>query len=129
MSGSFIELPKFDFILTGIGEFIQLPGLIDAIRSIINLQIANLAVLPNKIIFQLSPNIDICQLYFPEPDVKYFNFNFNLIFKKGIVRLKIIEARNLENKDKTFFSKKNVSDPYCEIQRLCFFFFKFLYFY
>ncbi|KAF7637201.1 hypothetical protein Mgra_00003376, partial [Meloidogyne graminicola] len=102
ISGSFIELPKFDFILTGVGEFVQLPGLINAIRSIINLQLANLAVLPNKIVFPLAPNIDVSQLYFPEPD--------------GIVRLKVIEARNLENKDKTFFNKKNVSDPYCEIQ-------------
>uniref|UniRef100_A0A915MR48 C2 domain-containing protein n=1 Tax=Meloidogyne javanica TaxID=6303 RepID=A0A915MR48_MELJA len=92
ISGSFIELPKFDFILTGIGEFVQLPGLIDAIRSIINLQLANLAVLPNKIVFPLAPNIN------------------------GIVRLKIIQARNLENKDKSFFNKKNLSDPYCEIQ-------------
>uniref|UniRef100_A0A914NJ09 C2 domain-containing protein n=1 Tax=Meloidogyne incognita TaxID=6306 RepID=A0A914NJ09_MELIC len=102
ISGSFIELPKFDFILTGIGEFVQLPGLIDAIRSIINLQLANLAVLPNKIVFPLAPNINVSQLYFPEPD--------------GIVRLKIIQARNLENKDKSFFNKKNLSDPYCEIQ-------------
>ncbi|KAL7071319.1 hypothetical protein ACQ4LE_009484 [Meloidogyne hapla] len=102
ISGSFIELPKFDFNLTGIGEFVQLPGLIDAIRSIINLQLANLAVLPNKIVFPLAPNINVSQLYFPEPD--------------GIVRLKIIQARNLENKDKSFFNKKNLSDPYCEIQ-------------
>ena len=36
ISGSFIELPKFDFNLTGVGEFVQIPGLIDAIRTIIN---------------------------------------------------------------------------------------------
>lgn len=64
-------MPKFDFILTGIGEFVQLPGLIDAIRSIINLQLANLAVLPNKIVFPLAPNINVSQLYFPEPDVNF----------------------------------------------------------
>uniref|UniRef100_A0AC34F5D6 Extended synaptotagmin-2 n=1 Tax=Panagrolaimus sp. ES5 TaxID=591445 RepID=A0AC34F5D6_9BILA len=101
ISGSFIELPKFDFNLTGMGEFVQLPGLIDAIRSVVNAQIANLCVLPNKIVMPLAPNVDITKLYFPEPD--------------GIIRLKIIEARNLENKDISIL-RKDKSDPYCEIQ-------------
>ncbi|KAI1729382.1 c2 domain-containing protein [Ditylenchus destructor] len=100
-SGSLIELPKFDFNLTGMGEFVQLPGLIDAIRSIMNSQIANIAVLPNKIVVPLAPNIDITRLYFPELD--------------GVIRLKIIEAMNLENKDISFL-KKDKSDPYCQIQ-------------
>jgi Ca2+-dependent lipid-binding protein len=101
ISGSFIELPKFDFNLTGMGEFVQLPGLIDAIRSVVNAQIANLCVLPNKIVMPLAPNVDITKLYFPEPD--------------GIVRIKIIEARNLENKDISIL-RKDKSDPYCELQ-------------
>ncbi|KAE9556463.1 hypothetical protein FO519_000348 [Halicephalobus sp. NKZ332] len=101
ISGSFIELPKFDFNLTGMGEFIQLPGLIDAIRSVVNSQIANLCVLPNKIVVPLAPAVDITKLYFPEPD--------------GIIRIKVIEARNLENKDISFLSKDK-SDPYCELQ-------------
>lgn len=75
MSGSFIELPRFDFNLTGMGEFVQLPGLIDAIRSVINTQVANLAVLPNKVVVPLAPNVDVTKLYFPEPD--------------GIVRMKV----------------------------------------
>jgi Ca2+-dependent lipid-binding protein len=101
ISGSFIELPKIDFNLTGMGEFVQLPGLIDAIRSVVNAQIANLCVLPNKIVVPLAPNVDITKLYFPEPD--------------GIIRIKIMEARNLENKDISIL-RKDKSDPYCEIQ-------------
>uniref|UniRef100_A0A7E4V2D6 Extended synaptotagmin-2 n=1 Tax=Panagrellus redivivus TaxID=6233 RepID=A0A7E4V2D6_PANRE len=101
VSASFIELPKIDFNLTGMGEFVQLPGLIDAIRSIMNIQMANICVLPNKIVVPLAPNVDVTQLYFPEPD--------------GMVRIKIIEARNLENKDISFL-RKDKSDPYCELQ-------------
>lgn len=74
ISGSFIELPKFDFNLTGMGEFVQLPGLIDAIRSVVNSQIANLCVLPNKIVVPLAPHVDVTKLYFPEPDVSFFFF-------------------------------------------------------
>ncbi|KAL3078792.1 hypothetical protein niasHS_014574 [Heterodera schachtii] len=102
VSSSFMELPKFDFNLTGMGEFVQLPGLIDAIRSVVNTQVANLLVLPNKIVVPLAPNVDVAKLYFPEPD--------------GIVRMKIIEAMNLENKDGSFLNKRDISDPYCEIQ-------------
>lgn len=69
ISGSFIELPKFDFNLTGMGEFVQLPGLINAIRSVINAQTSNICVLPNKIVVPLVPGVDVTKLYFPEPDV------------------------------------------------------------
>ncbi|TKR64184.1 hypothetical protein L596_024763 [Steinernema carpocapsae] len=101
IAASFIEMPKFDFNLTGMGEFAQLPGLITAIRSIVNSQVAALCVLPNKIVVPLAPNVDVTKLYFPEPD--------------GIIRLKIIEAKNLENRDVSFIHKGK-SDPYCEIQ-------------
>lgn len=60
-----------------------------------------MAVLPNEIVMPLAPDVDVTQLFFPEPD--------------GVVRLKIIEAKQLENKDLTFL-KKGKSDPYCEIQ-------------
>ncbi|KAH7731441.1 C2 domain-containing protein [Aphelenchoides avenae] len=102
ISGSFIELPKFDFNLTGMGEFVQLPGLISAIRSVINAQVANLCVLPNKIVVPLAPDVDVTKLYFPEPD--------------GVIRLKIVEARNLENKDVSMLLRKDRSDPYCEVR-------------
>lgn len=60
-----------------------------------------MAVLPNEIVVPLAPNVDVTQLYFPEPD--------------GVVRIKIIEAKNLENKDISFI-RKGKSDPYAEIQ-------------
>uniref|UniRef100_A0A183BMV6 C2 domain-containing protein n=1 Tax=Globodera pallida TaxID=36090 RepID=A0A183BMV6_GLOPA len=134
VSSSFMELPKFDFNLTGMGEFVQLPGLIDAIRSVVNTQVANLLVLPNKIVVPLAPNVDVAKLYFPEPDGIVANLLVlpnkivvplapnvdvaKLYFPEpdGIVRMKIIEAMNLENKDGSFLNKRDISDPYCEIQ-------------
>uniref|UniRef100_A0A1I7TEW1 FTH domain-containing protein n=2 Tax=Caenorhabditis tropicalis TaxID=1561998 RepID=A0A1I7TEW1_9PELO len=86
-------MPKMDFNLTGMGEMVELPGLIDAIRSVINSQIAALCVLPNEIVVPLAPDVDVTKLYFPEPD--------------GVVRLKVIEARNLENRDISFIKKEN----------------------
>lgn len=101
VSGSFLEMPRMDFNLTGMGEMVELPGLIDAIRSVINSQVAALCVLPNEIVVPLAPDVDVTKLYFPEPD--------------GVVRIKIIEAKNLENKDISLLTKGK-SDPYCEIQ-------------
>ncbi|CAD5213567.1 unnamed protein product [Bursaphelenchus okinawaensis] len=100
-SASFVELPKFDFNLTGMGDFLQLPLLIDAIRSIINAQMANLCVLPNSIVIPLVPNVNVTKLNVHIPD--------------GVLRIKIVEARNLENKDVSFLTKDK-SDPYCEVQ-------------
>ncbi|VDM59539.1 unnamed protein product [Angiostrongylus costaricensis] len=81
--GSFLEMPKIDFSLTGMGEMVELPGLMNAIR------------------IPLAQNVDVTKLFLPEPD--------------GVIRLKIIEAKNLENRDITFIHKGK-SDPYCEIQ-------------
>ncbi|VDK57177.1 unnamed protein product [Cylicostephanus goldi] len=39
VSGSFLEMPKIDFNLTGMGEMVELPGLMNAIRSVINSQV------------------------------------------------------------------------------------------
>ncbi|VDK79854.1 unnamed protein product [Onchocerca ochengi] len=101
VSGFFLEKPKIDFNLTGMGEFVELPGLLNAIRAVIDSQVSALCVLPNEIVVPLAPNIDITRLHLPEPD--------------GVLRLKIIEARNLENRD-IKFTKNMASDPYCEIQ-------------
>lgn len=79
ISGSFIELPKFDFNLTGMGELVQLPGLIDAIRTVVHSQIASLAVLPNRIVVPLVPNVNIIRMYFSEPDVLDLNVLFQYL--------------------------------------------------
>uniref|UniRef100_A0A0R3RWY1 C2 domain-containing protein n=1 Tax=Elaeophora elaphi TaxID=1147741 RepID=A0A0R3RWY1_9BILA len=101
VSGFFLEKPKIDFNLTGMGEFVELPGLLNAIRAIIDSQVTALCVLPNEIVVPLAPNIDITKLHLPEPD--------------GVLRLKIVEAKNLENRD-IKFTRNMASDPYCQIQ-------------
>uniref|UniRef100_A0A0N4ZI70 Extended synaptotagmin-2 n=1 Tax=Parastrongyloides trichosuri TaxID=131310 RepID=A0A0N4ZI70_PARTI len=101
ISASFIDLPKFDFNLTGMGEFGNLPGLTNAIRTIVNQQIRDMCVLPNKIFVPLAPDIDMTSLYFPEPD--------------GVILIKVIEAKNLENRDISILIKDK-SDPYTEIK-------------
>ncbi|GMS89252.1 hypothetical protein PENTCL1PPCAC_11427 [Pristionchus entomophagus] len=101
VSGTFLEMPKVDFNLTGMGEMVELPGLMTAIRTVVNSQIAAICVVPNEIVVPLAPDVDVTQLFFPEPN--------------GLIRLRIIEARNLENRDISFI-QKGKSDPYCEIQ-------------
>ncbi|GMR42149.1 hypothetical protein PMAYCL1PPCAC_12344 [Pristionchus mayeri] len=101
VSGTFLEMPKVDFNLTGMGEMVELPGLMSAIRTVVNSQISALCVVPNEIVVPLAPDVDVTQLFFPEPN--------------GLIRLRIIEARNLENRDISFI-QKGKSDPYCEIQ-------------
>ncbi len=95
---------------------VELPGLMNAIRSIVNTQVANICVLPNEIVVPLAPNVDVTRLYFPEPDVSYIFIKYIIIYQ-GVIRIQIVEAKNLENRDISLaFLKKGKSDPYAEIQ-------------
>ena len=69
-----ILLQTLDFNLTGLGEIVELPGLIHAIRSVVDQQIEAACVLPNKIVVPLTPHVDITKLYFSEPEVHKFQF-------------------------------------------------------
>jgi hypothetical protein len=59
---------------------VELPGLMNAIRSIVNTQVANICVLPNEIVVPLAPNVDVTRLYFPEPDVSYIFIKYIIIY-------------------------------------------------
>ncbi|VDK56120.1 unnamed protein product [Gongylonema pulchrum] len=84
--------------MTGMGEFVELPGLLNAIRAIIDTQVSSLCVLPNEIVVSLAPDVDVTQLYFPEPD--------------GVLRLKVVEAKNLENRDIQFTKKSAIGSQF-----------------
>jgi Ca2+-dependent lipid-binding protein len=96
----FLDDPKIDFNLTGLGEMVELPGLMGAIRSVVTSQVRAICVLPNEIVIPLTTETDIAKLHFPEPD--------------GVLRVVVVEARNLENRDISFI-KKGKSDPYASL--------------
>ncbi|KAL1284260.1 Extended synaptotagmin-2 [Trichinella pseudospiralis] len=94
----FLNEPAFDFDLTGAGELVEMPGLMKAMRSVISSQLANICVLPNEIVIPVVPETEMCDLNMSEP--------------QGVVRVGIIAATNLENKDSFL---KGKSDPYVRI--------------
>jgi Ca2+-dependent lipid-binding protein len=85
-----LDTPKIDFNLTGMGEMVELPGLMyvivdiycncrtvlfycncrTAVRSVMHTQIAAICVLPNQIYIPLIPTVDVVHMKFPEPDVR-----------------------------------------------------------
>ncbi|CDW57006.1 ATP bind 1 and RrnaAD and FPL and C2 domain conta ining protein [Trichuris trichiura] len=85
----------FDFKMTGLGEFMDMPGLTRALKFVVNSQIANLCVLPNEIVIPVVPNIDMAISSMIEP--------------QGVIRVGVIAAKDLENKDSLL---KGKSDPY-----------------
>ncbi|KRZ16180.1 Dimethyladenosine transferase 1, mitochondrial [Trichinella zimbabwensis] len=94
----FLNEPAFDFDLTGAGELVEMPGLMKAMRSVISSQLANICVLPNEIVIPVVPETEMCDLTMSEP--------------QGVVRVGVIAATNLENKDSFL---KGKSDPYVRI--------------
>ena len=96
----FLDDPTIDFNLTGMGEMVEIPGLMGAIRSVVTTQVRSICVLPNEIVVPLTAETDVAALHFPAPD--------------GVVRVGVIQARDLENLDISFI-KKGKSDPYARV--------------
>ncbi|KFD57760.1 hypothetical protein M513_01430, partial [Trichuris suis] len=105
----FLDEPAFDFKMTGLGEFMDMPGLTRALKFVVNSQIANLCVLPNEIVIPVVPNIDMAISSMIEPQVSRFHCYSTINDLKGVIRVGIIAAKDLENKDTLL---KGKSDPY-----------------
>ncbi|XP_074624645.1 extended synaptotagmin-2-like isoform X1 [Acropora palmata] len=92
----FLNRPDIDFDLTNLANILDIPGLSDILRGVIDDVVASIVVLPNKITVPLT-NIDPYELKYPLPD--------------GVLRIEVLEAKDLIKKDIGVF-KKGSSDPY-----------------
>ncbi|XP_076455494.1 extended synaptotagmin-2-like [Babylonia areolata] len=97
MSVFFLNNPELDFNLTNLANALDLPGLNDILRSIIEEQIAGFMVLPNRIPVQIAEEVDIRKLRYPLP--------------QGVLLVHVIEAQDLESADPQLVGKGS-SDPY-----------------
>ncbi|XP_020611586.1 extended synaptotagmin-2-like isoform X2 [Orbicella faveolata] len=92
----FLNRPDIDFDLTNLANILDIPGLSDIIRGVIDDVVAGFVVLPNRITVPLT-NVDPYELKYPLPD--------------GVLRIEVLEAKDLVKKDIGVF-KKGSSDPY-----------------
>lgn len=97
----FLNRPKTKFDLTNLLNVLDFPGLKSTLRRIVNDTIASFVVLPNRIAIPLAEGVDGSDLQYPIPE--------------GILRVKLIEARDLEAKD-FGIGKKGKSDPYAIVE-------------
>ncbi|GFN89709.1 extended synaptotagmin-like protein 2 [Plakobranchus ocellatus] len=93
----FLNNPELDFNLTSLANAFDLPGLSDMLHSIIQEQIANFMVLPNRYPIKLAEGLDLNKLRYPQP--------------QGVVRVKVLEAKDLIKADISL-TGKGKSDPY-----------------
>ncbi|KAB0792691.1 hypothetical protein PPYR_14650 [Photinus pyralis] len=94
----FLNNPTIDFNLVGFVDILDLPGFSDLLRQLILEQVSSLMVLPNKLPVKLSKHVESEMLNVPEPE--------------GVLRIHVIEAKNLMRKDIGILGKGK-SDPYC----------------
>ncbi|XP_078376188.1 extended synaptotagmin-2-like isoform X2 [Oculina patagonica] len=92
----FLNRPDIDFDLTNMANILDIPGLSDIIRGVIDDVVAGFVVLPNRITVPLT-DVDPYELKYPLPD--------------GVLRIEVLEAKDLVKKDIGVF-KKGSSDPY-----------------
>ncbi|XP_028394171.1 extended synaptotagmin-3-like isoform X2 [Dendronephthya gigantea] len=97
----FLDQPELDFNLTNLLNILDVPGLSNILRGAIGDVIASFCVLPNRITIPLLNDSSIFDLKYPMP--------------KGVIRLEVIEARDLEKKDIGFL-KKGSADPFVVVK-------------
>ncbi|KAK6182627.1 hypothetical protein SNE40_010269 [Patella caerulea] len=97
LSVFFINNPTVDFNLTSLANAFDLPGLSDMLKTIVQEQIANIMVLPNRIPISMAKGLDLNKLRYPQP--------------QGVLRINIIEAKELKKAD-IGLGGKGKSDPY-----------------
>ncbi|ESO96571.1 extended synaptotagmin-like protein 2-like protein variant [Lottia gigantea] len=97
LSVFFLNNPTVDFNLTSLANAFDLPGLSDMLKNIVQEQIANIMVLPNRIPVSMVKGLDLNKLRYPQP--------------QGVLRINIIEAKELKKAD-IGITGKGKSDPY-----------------
>uniref|UniRef100_UPI00358F2B71 extended synaptotagmin-2-like n=1 Tax=Myxine glutinosa TaxID=7769 RepID=UPI00358F2B71 len=95
----FIRRPLLHINWTGLTNLLDIPGLSGTSDTMIMDQIAYYLVLPNRFTIPIVGDMELAQIRFPIP--------------KGVVRIHLLEARDLERKDNLLKGMiKGRSDPY-----------------
>ncbi|XP_019409119.1 PREDICTED: extended synaptotagmin-3 [Crocodylus porosus] len=94
----FIQKPYLEINWAGLTNLLDAPGISFMSETIIQDLIAARLVLPNRITVPLNDNIDVSCLQFPVPC--------------GVVRVHLLEAENLVQKDSFLGAIRGKSDPY-----------------
>eukprot|EP00092_Neocalanus_flemingeri_P000407 GFUD01000433.1.p1 GENE.GFUD01000433.1~~GFUD01000433.1.p1 ORF type:complete len:792 (+),score=178.56 GFUD01000433.1:116-2491(+) len=94
----FLNNPNIDFAVGGLANVTDLPGISSILRRVLAEQLAGFLVLPNKLSIPLVHDIPMKVFKCPEPE--------------GVLRITLVEAKNLMRMDFGFFGNPAKSDPY-----------------
>nr|XP_030133871.3 extended synaptotagmin-3 isoform X1 [Taeniopygia guttata] len=94
----FMQKPHLEINWAGMSNLLDVPGINVVSDSLIQDFIAARLVLPNRITVPLKKNMNIAHLRFPVP--------------RGVIRVHLLEAENLVQKDNFLGAIRGKSDPY-----------------
>ncbi|NWR07256.1 ESYT3 protein, partial [Paradoxornis webbianus] len=94
----FMQKPHLEINWAGMSNLLDVPGINVMSDSLIQDFIAARLVLPNRITVPLKKNMNIAHLRFPVP--------------QGVIRVHLLEAENLVQKDNFLGAIRGKSDPY-----------------
>ncbi|RLW04756.1 hypothetical protein DV515_00005658 [Chloebia gouldiae] len=94
----FMQKPHLEINWAGMSNLLDVPGINVVSDSLIQDFIAARLVLPNRITVPLKKNMNIAHLRFPVP--------------QGVIRVHLLEAENLVQKDNFLGAIRGKSDPY-----------------
>ncbi|XP_058050624.1 extended synaptotagmin-3 isoform X2 [Ahaetulla prasina] len=94
----FLQKPHLEINWAGLTNLLDAPGISLFSDSLIQDLIASRLVLPNRVTIPLKKNMNVAQLRFPIP--------------RGVLRVYLLEAENLVQKDNFLGAIRGKSDPY-----------------
>ncbi|NWZ77664.1 ESYT3 protein, partial [Poecile atricapillus] len=98
----FMQKPHLEINWAGMSNLLDIPGINVMSDSLIQDFIAARLVLPNRITVPLKKNMNIAHLRFPVP--------------QGVIRVHLLEAENLVQKDNFLGAIRGKSDPYALVR-------------
>ncbi|QQP56044.1 Extended synaptotagmin2like, partial [Caligus rogercresseyi] len=115
VSLSFLDIPEIDFVLNGFIKVLDFPGIEVLLKKFISNYLEQHFVNPNslKIPIQPQPNTPIAltsQRRLEEGGTH------SLATPKGVLRINVLEAKGLQNKDLNLIGSSNKSDPYATLE-------------
>ncbi|XP_065684165.1 extended synaptotagmin-2 isoform X2 [Hydra vulgaris] len=93
----FIETPKLNYNFTNLLNILEIPGISHIVNSLLKEALESFVVFPNRLKIPIANPTDI--------------ETFRFYYPKGILKIEILEAKNLVEKERNFFNDSTL-DPY-----------------
>ncbi|XP_040575642.1 extended synaptotagmin-2 [Lepeophtheirus salmonis] len=111
----FLDRPDIDFVLNGVVKFLDFPGIEVVLKQFLHDEIEKYFVNPNSFKIALQPHTTSSRTFSSSKSLEEGETH-SIRLPSGVLTIKILEAKGLENKDMNLIGNFNKSDPYATLE-------------